>query len=105
MLYLPRINEITAYIFLRLLTVQRLTWSHVLDYHNFLEHRKMSVLKFIVYHQTIVPATETSYKMASTRQKWFQKISVFCQETQILYISECTISFKFRQHVDQIRIK
>ena len=39
-----------------------------------LEHGEMVVLKFILYRQIIVSATETSYKMASTLcQKWFKK--------------------------------
>ena len=58
-----------------------------------LEHWKMAVFKLKVWHQTIISATETSSKMATTLlQKWFQKwvfvkTSKFCIFQSIRFCS------------------
>ena len=67
----------------------------------------MVVWKFIiVYHQLIVSATETSYKMAvNVLSKIGLKELGFCPKAEILYITDYTIWLKFRQHLVQVRIK
>ena len=44
-----------------------------------------SLGKPIVYHSTLVSATETSFKIVSTLlSKWFLKNAIFCQKAQNL---------------------